>query len=110
MAAVPIPVASVQNLTAKSLGDTSNKAVSVFRIPGVSDYDTGGNAFVVGSFGPNSRFDGVAVNIAGTWTHVYQWNNDTQRLLAFVTDTEAEVADNSTDLAAIPCLFLGVMS
>lgn len=110
MATVDLLASAVQNLTAKSINDTSGKAVTVFRLPGIPDYDTGGNAFAAGSFGAHSRFDGVAVNASGVWTHVYQWNNDTQRLMCFVTDSEAELADNSTDAAAIPVVFIGVLS
>ncbi len=104
-----ITTANFSNLLAKSLGDTSGKAVSIFRMTGDAAYATGGSVPAAGTFGSNSRFDGVAVNISGNITNVYQWNNDTQKLMAFVHLTGAQVA-NAVSLASDVVLLIGVAS
>ena len=103
-----LATSNFMNLLAKSLGDTSNKAVSIFRVAGDASYATGGSVPAAGSFGPNMRFDGIAVNISGNVTNTYQWHNDTQKLMAFVTATGAQVA-NAVDLSADEILLLGVV-
>lgn len=98
---------TASSYAAKAISEPLNKHVSVFRMVGDAAYPTGGSTLPSGVKPVGSSFYGVAINTSGNWTNAYQWNNDTQKLMAFVTDTEAEVA-NATDLSADVIVFMGV--
>lgn len=98
---------TASSVGAKTIAEGLNKSDAQFRISGDAAYATGGSVLPTGVLPVGAGFYGVVENISGNITRKYVWNSDTQKLMAFVHLTGAEVAA-AVDLSADRILFKGV--